>query len=153
MPNSHLRVLETRILKTLDDTQQLAKDLKLHWHGTRLLIGLQGEMGSGKTHFVKALAEELGANPQEANSPSYAIHQQYDGETMILHHLDLFRLQTEEEIESSGFWDLFYEDNVIIAVEWVDRINDALIPQNFWYLRMDWEVLPDGQRRVTLRGR
>ena len=153
MPNTHLRVLETRILKTLEDTQQLAHDIVSRWHGTRLVIGLQGEMGTGKTHFVKALVKELGLSAETANSPSYAIHQQYEGKNVVIHHLDLFRLQTDEDIESSGFWDLFYEDNVILAVEWIDRIDEAMIPQNFWYLRMDWQLLTDGSRQVTLRGR
>ncbi|MEY4616495.1 MAG: hypothetical protein RJB66_1455 [Pseudomonadota bacterium] len=152
MANARLKMLFTKDLKSLEDTQSLAKEILTLIKSSRNLIGLQGDMGSGKTHFVKALAQELGMSSQDANSPSYAIHQQYESTHWVLHHLDLFRLQTEEEIESSGFWDLFYEDQVIMAVEWIDRIDDSQIPQNFFYLRLDWQVLPDGTRRVQVLG-
>lgn len=153
MLKKSLSVLFTRDLKNLDDTQSLAKKVVGLLKGRRHIIGLQGAMGSGKTHFVKALAEELGIDAREANSPSYAIHQQYENDQWVIHHLDLFRLQSDEEIESSGFWDLFYEDQVIMAVEWIDRIDESQIPQNFFYLRMDWDILTDGTRHVTVSER
>jgi tRNA threonylcarbamoyladenosine biosynthesis protein TsaE len=143
------RLKEVRRLKSLEDTKALAAEL-VPLLQSRQLIGLQGAMASGKTHFVKALAEALGLDSQNANSPTFAIHQQYENEKLILHHLDLFRLETEEEIESSGFWDLFYEDQVIIAVEWIDRVSEEQIPQHFSYLRLDWALDTNGDRLVSI---
>ena len=97
-----LQVMESRVLYSLDDTKKLAMEI-VQKIGSRQVIGLQGEMGSGKTHFVKALAEALGLNGQSTSSPTFAIHHQYQNELITLHHLDLFRLESAEEIESSGF--------------------------------------------------
>ncbi len=140
---------EVRILKNLEDTFHFAREISLNLT-TPTLIGLKGEMGSGKTHFVKFLAEVLNMKGENANSPTYAIHQQYINEegTLILHHVDLFRLETEDEIESSGFWDLFYDLNCYIAVEWIDRIEPRLLPKNFKKLILEWTILPNGEREV-----
>lgn len=143
---------ETLLMKNLEDTEALAKRLAQELN-PRHVIGLQGEMGSGKTHFVKALATALGMNGREANSPTFAIHQEYQSSQKVLHHIDLFRLENEEEIESSGFWDLFYDDNVVIAVEWIDRIDEKFIPENFTYHRLDWKILPEGGREVKITRR
>jgi tRNA threonylcarbamoyladenosine biosynthesis protein TsaE len=150
------KLLETITLNSLEDTRVLAGRIAQKWQQSpqhRWVLGLQGEMGSGKTYFVKALAEAFGFKADEANSPTFAIHQQYENQNLTLHHLDLFRLTTEEELESSGFWDLFYEDQVLIAVEWIDRVGDHQLPENFVYQRMEWEVLDSGQRRVQIFAR
>jgi len=134
------------------ETQQLAQELARQLK-PKTIIGLQGEMGSGKTHFALALAQSLGCTSGELSSPTYAIHQEYQGPQLTLHHLDLYRLDTEDEIESSGFWDLFYDETSIIVVEWIDRIPFETIPQNFSYIRLDWKIKSDGTRSVTLSER
>ncbi len=152
MEKSKLQTVTTKTLKSLEDTRALSKEIAKHSNG-HLVLGLQGEMGSGKTHFVRALAHELGAVISEVNSPTFAVHQQYSGKDLTIHHIDLFRLESEEEIESSGFWDLFYETNVLIAVEWIDRIAENQIPENFSYMHLRWEILPNGDRSVTIKKR
>lgn len=149
MSDQRVQSIEQRVLMGLEDTSLLARDL-LPQLTHRQVIGLQGDMGAGKTHFVKALARELGVSEEQINSPSFAIHQQYLAGDLTIHHLDLFRLETVDEIESSGLWDLFYDDNVIIIIEWIDRISEQYIPQHFSYLRLDWQVLGDGRRRVDI---
>lgn len=148
MVKNKLKMVESRVLKNLEETRILAKDIATRSNG-RLVIGLQGDMGSGKTHFVKALGEELGVAISDVNSPTFAVHQQYSGNKITIHHIDLFRLESEDEIETSGFWDLFYEENVVIAVEWIDRIAENQIPENFSYIRLQWEILENGDRKVT----
>lgn len=147
-----LRTLWSRTLSDLMETQQLAQELARQLK-PKTIIGLQGEMGSGKTHFALALAQSLGCTSGELSSPTYAIHQEYQGPQLTLHHLDLYRLDTEDEIESSGFWDLFYDETSIIVVEWIDRIPFETIPQNFSYIRLDWKIKSDGTRSVTLSER
>lgn len=144
-----LKFLESRQLNSLEDTDALAKEIAQQLK-PKSVLGLQGEMGSGKTHFVRVLARYLGCHASEANSPTYAIHQEYVSAKCSLHHLDLYRLETEEEIESSGFWDLFYDEDSIIVVEWIDRISDSTIPQTHSYLRMEWEHTGNGGRIVKL---
>lgn len=144
-----LKFLGSRQLNSLENTDALAKEIAQQLK-PKSVIGLQGEMGSGKTYFVKALARHLGCNDQDANSPTYAIHQEYVSSQCSLHHLDLYRLETEEEIESSGFWDLFYEESSIIVVEWIDRISEAAIPQTHYYWRMEWEFAGNDRRLVKV---
>ena len=149
MNDVKLKLVEIHTLHSLEDTARLALVIANQLNDKQI-IGLQGPMGSGKTHFVKALALQLFLPLSGVNSPSYALHQQYQGPQLTLHHWDLFRLESEEEIESSGFWDLFYEDKVIIAIEWVDRLSEKMLPQNFSYLRLDWEMLGKDLRRVSI---
>jgi len=146
---SSLKFWGSRTLSNLEATENLAKEI-LSQLKPRSVIGLQGDLGSGKTHFVKALARQLGCAEDEVNSPSYAIHQEYQGANISLQHIDLYRLETDEEIESSGFWDLFYEENSFIAIEWVDRLQTSSIPQNHSYWRMEWECFEDGSRLVKI---
>lgn len=145
-----LTLLESRRLDSLVATEELAKEIVLRLKPQQI-IGLQGEMGIGKTYFIKALAQQLGCPSIEVNSPSYAIHQEYHGTTKKLQHVDLYRLESEDEIESSGFWDLFDgSPDSLIVIEWIDRINLTTIPQNYSYLRMEWERSKDDARLVHL---
>lgn len=94
-----------------------------------LAIGLVGPLGAGKTLFVKGLAAGLGVDPRVVSSPTFVIAQQYivpEGPE-ALHHLDLYRLASEAELESIGFLDLLGPGQVL-AVEWLDRFPDVLGP-------------------------
>lgn len=94
-----------------------------------LAIGLVGPLGSGKTAFVKGLAEGLGLDPDRVSSPTFVLAQQYalpEGPER-LHHLDFYRLASEAELEAIGFLDLL-GDGQVLAVEWLDRFPDALGP-------------------------
>ncbi len=150
-----LELVETRVLENLKATEAWASEL-LPLMSERQILGLSGSLGSGKTHFVKSLAKSMGVSEGEVNSPTFALHHEYQLHNLslqkkheALHHWDLYRLESEEEIESSGFWDLFYENKVIIAVEWVERISESALPLNFNYWRLDWEILPDGSRKAS----
>jgi tRNA threonylcarbamoyladenosine biosynthesis protein TsaE len=149
MNTRELKFLGMRDLNSLAATDEFAKEIVTQIK-PRHVIGLQGEMGSGKTHFVKALTKHLGCPVDEANSPSYAIHQEYQGSNISLQHVDLYRLESAEEVESSGFWDLFYEQNSIIIIEWVDRIDQAMIPQDCPYLRLEWNIHEGDKRNVRI---
>ena len=92
-----------------------------------LAIGLVGPLGSGKTVFVKGVAEGLGVDPSVVSSPTFVIAQQYvvpDGPE-LLHHLDLYRLESEAELEAIGFLD-WLRPGQVLAVEWLDRFPDVL---------------------------
>ena len=84
-------------------------------------VGLVGDLGAGKTHFTRGFVE--GAAPDVADwvsSPTYAICNTYPGANATVHHLDLYRLRSEDDLESVGFWELL-EDGVVV-IEWPDRI-------------------------------
>ena len=92
--------------------------------GERHLLLLDGPMGAGKTELTRALAEALGST--ETCSPSFAIHYAYPrpGDKGEIHHLDLFRMESADDLESTGFWDLFSLPKGIVIVEWSDKLAD-----------------------------
>ncbi len=87
-------------------------------------LGLQGPLGAGKTVLVRGIAQGAQVNPQEVASPSYAIVYPYQGRILI-HHADLYRVEEEEELYSTGFYDLLGGESAVI-VEWIDRVPQAM---------------------------
>jgi tRNA threonylcarbamoyladenosine biosynthesis protein TsaE len=134
-------------LNSYEDTEKLAEEICSKIKSPQF-IGLVGPMGAGKTYFVKALAKVLKLkNSDSVNSPSFALHQRYEGKNFNLEHLDLYRLESDEELESIGFWDLFSEENILIVVEWADRIDQKFIPKKFNPIFLEFDIR-DGCRQV-----
>ena len=86
------------------------------------LVLLTGQLGAGKTAFVRGLARGIGASPREVSSPTFTLIQDYAGSGVTLHHVDLYRLEPAE-IGDLGL-DELVSGNDIAAVEWADRWND-----------------------------
>jgi tRNA threonylcarbamoyladenosine biosynthesis protein TsaE len=94
------------------------------------VIALAGPLGAGKTCFVRGLAAGLGLDPADVSSPTFIMCQEYEppeGEGgPVLVHVDGYRLTSDDELETIG-WDEYLEArDAIIAVEWADRLGDAL---------------------------
>ena len=83
------------------------------------VVLLYGELGAGKTAFVRGLARGLGAPPTEVSSPTFTLIQEYAGEALTLHHVDLYRLEPAE-IDDLGLDEIISGDG-IVAIEWADR--------------------------------
>ena len=87
-------------------------------------VALTGELGTGKTLFVKAVA--AGAGAPEATSPTFSIVNIYRGR-LLLQHLDLYRVGTAEELFALGFDDLLREEAATLC-EWAEKAGDTLPP-------------------------
>src|SRR5580698_6420023 len=99
--------------ETIAIGQRLAADLK----GVVLLIG---DLGAGKTTLVKGIAEGLhAAREEEVSSPTFTLIHEY-GNPPLVYHIDLYRLDTEREVESLGLEDLFAGDRLVL-IEWGER--------------------------------
>jgi tRNA threonylcarbamoyladenosine biosynthesis protein TsaE len=85
------------------------------------LVVLRGELGMGKTTLVRGMAAALGANVDDVSSPTFTLVQIYPGRTVRLIHLDLYRLETEQELESVGLWEMADAGDVLVMVEWGEK--------------------------------
>src|SRR4051812_30752387 len=79
-------------------------------------ILLSGDLGAGKTQFVRWFLQELGAG--EASSPTFAVHNEYTGPSGVIDHVDLYRVRSDADLEATGFWELFQQENGLVFVEW-----------------------------------
>jgi tRNA threonylcarbamoyladenosine biosynthesis protein TsaE len=87
------------------------------------LIGLVGDLGAGKTCFVRGLARGLGVDPERVHSPSFVMVTEYPGGRLPLTHVDLYRL--DPPVDDAGLLrDVIYGDGVV-AIEWFDRLASA----------------------------
>jgi tRNA threonylcarbamoyladenosine biosynthesis protein TsaE len=83
------------------------------------VVLLYGNLGAGKTAFVRGLARGVGANPDDVSSPTFTIVQEYQGTSTTLFHVDLYRLEPIE-VDDLGLEDLVSSDG-IVAIEWSER--------------------------------
>lgn len=95
--------------------------------GDETVYAFKGEMGAGKTTFISALARALGVDADEANSPSFAIANEYRSDTTaeLIYHFDLYRLEDLEEAMDIGIED-YLDSGALCLIEWPDIIGDIL---------------------------
>ena len=108
------------------------------------VILLYGELGAGKTAFVRGLARGLGAPDGEVSSPTFTIIQEYAGGRLFLQHVDLYRL-TPVEVSDLGLDELI-SGEAVVAIEWPDRWPDR--PANAFEVRIDHAS--DTSRRIRI---
>jgi tRNA threonylcarbamoyladenosine biosynthesis protein TsaE len=103
------------------ETSSLAEALAAGFRGGEVVL-LSGDLGAGKTAFVKGLARGLGVDPREVVSPTFVLLTRYRGR-LTLHHADLYRLAGGDDAEI-GLEELPGPDGVL-AVEWAERLSDV----------------------------
>ncbi|MDP3919695.1 MAG: tRNA (adenosine(37)-N6)-threonylcarbamoyltransferase complex ATPase subunit type 1 TsaE [Candidatus Omnitrophota bacterium] len=101
------------------------------------IVRLEGDLGAGKTTFVKGMALGLGAKSEDdVKSPTFVIMHIYFKTRIPIYHFDLYRLKSEEDLLAIGFEDFLYDRSAIICIEWAEKAE---------------KVLPLSSHRVSIR--
>jgi len=93
------------------------------------IVFLQGDLGAGKTTFVKGLAQALKVTPKKVNSPTFVLMNYYKGKLPI-YHFDLYRLGNPKEIDTLDFDEYFYGEGISL-IEWPERLGNQAPKQYY----------------------
>jgi tRNA threonylcarbamoyladenosine biosynthesis protein TsaE len=109
------------------------------------VLALKGDLGSGKTSFVKGLVARFGSH-DDVTSPTFTILHEYRGGRLPVYHFDLFRVENLQSIERLGVDEYFFSDGVSV-IEWADRFPEFIPDQARW---IEFEITSETQRTITL---
>jgi len=135
------------IVKNFKDTDKIAQILAKSLKGGET-IALTGNLGSGKTAFVKALAKALGIK-ENITSPTFVLLKVYDihyKDVDKFVHVDCYRLRGQEDIFDIGLGDYLNYANIIVALEWADKVVN--LPKNTIFV--DIKIIDKNQRSIKI---
>lgn len=137
-------------VSNLQELEKFWRDFLPHLSERSILL-LSGDVGAGKTTSVQIIASILGM--KDVQSPSFAIHLHYENaQGLSMDHLDLYRLEDDDDLESSGFWDLFAEKKGLVVIEWAQRLDYDFLPLNWQRVEVKIEkTVNESERTVTAR--
>jgi len=138
-------------VNTLTDIRAAARQFVSHI-GQHTVFAFYGQMGAGKTTFIKAVCEELGVT-DVITSPTFAIVNEYERPlnsqltplASKIYHFDFYRIRRIEEVYDMGYEDYFYS-GALCFIEWPELIEDLLPPDA---IRVTIQEQPDGSRLIT----
>lgn len=123
----------TRVSHGVYDTKQLASTLGPFLRAGDIIM-LNGDLGAGKTQFVQGVADSLGVLANVV-SPTFNIVLEYQGREMPLYHFDLYRLESRDQLEDIGYWDILEGDGVSF-IEWGDKFPQSA-PLDYLEIRIE----------------
>jgi tRNA threonylcarbamoyladenosine biosynthesis protein TsaE len=135
----------TRISNSVAETETVAAEVAQTLKGGEC-IALDGELGAGKTQFVRGLVRALGGDPHSVSSPTFVLLNIYDGGRLKVFHLDAYRVGGADDFEAIGFAELL-EQRGVVVVEWADRVKD-LLPKSL--IRVKIEATGESRRRIDI---
>lgn len=141
-----------RITRSPDETEAIGRELgaALRDAPGPTVVALHGELGAGKTRFVRGLAAGLGADPSRVASPSFVLAVVHEAPERELVHVDAWRLRSADELASLGWSEWLASPRTVVAIEWAERIASELPAE-----RIDVELAHGGpeERSVLIRDR
>jgi tRNA threonylcarbamoyladenosine biosynthesis protein TsaE len=115
-----------------------------------LLILLRGDLGAGKTTLVKGIAEGFGAaSADDVTSPTFTLVHEYRGPRSTLYHIDLYRVDTDRELETLGLDDLAGPENILL-IEWGEKFPRFVRERN---IEIALERVAENERRIQITER
>lgn len=118
-------MLSSSIQETISFGKKFAEELN-----AGDVVCLEGDLGAGKTHFVKGVASFFGVKEEQVSSPTFTLINEYQGAVPI-YHFDCYRLKNEQEALEIGTEEYFYGDGISI-VEWPQKIRNLIPPEAVW---------------------
>jgi tRNA threonylcarbamoyladenosine biosynthesis protein TsaE len=109
------------------------------------VVALTGQLGAGKTQFVKGLVAEIGA-PVKVTSPTFTLIHEYTGGRLPVYHFDFFRLEDRQSAERLGLEEYFFGDGICV-VEWADKFRELIPPGALW---ISFETKSETERLITI---
>ena len=109
------------------------------------IVCLDGDLGAGKTHFVKGVASFFGIEPEKVSSPTYTLIHEYSGDLPV-YHFDCYRLKHEQEALEIGAEEYFYGEGVCL-VEWPKKIENLIPEEAIW---VEMSHLPGDKRKISI---
>ena len=133
------------LIKSAEEMRGLGREIAAGLEGGEV-VGLVGDLGAGKTHLVQGILQGLGASNPAASPTFSLVHEHADGRVPVA-HFDFYRMKSPEEAWGMG-WDEYLESGSVLLVEWADRFDGSLMPED-----TQWLVLThagENARRVRL---
>ncbi len=96
------------------------------------VVGFVGDLGAGKTHLIAGILRGLG-EAEAVSSPTFALVHEHHGGRLPVAHFDLYRMKDEQEAISIG-WDEYLQSDAVLLVEWADRFDGTLMPEETQWL-------------------
>ncbi len=120
-------MIEKRLkTRSVNGTLALGQNIyELMLPAPRLVI-LKGDLGAGKTTLVKGIARAIGAPEDEVTSPTFTLVHEYQGTKLKLYHLDLYRLERNEELLQLGIEEMESDPNALVLIEWGEKFPSIL---------------------------
>lgn len=133
------------ITKSSKETQKLGQDLAKS-KNIRFLA-LFGNLGSGKTTFAQGFAKGLGIG-ERIISPSFIIVRKYELENRNFYHIDLYRIENQNDIRGLGLEEIFNDPQNIVVIEWAEKMKDLLPKKR---IEIYFDYLKENQRKITFK--
>ncbi len=138
------QLIQKNITQNAEETYQLGVEFGKSLIGGETIL-MYGEAGAGKTVFTKGIGESLDIN-EVITSPTFALKNGYQGK-IFLHHLDMYRIENEEDAFESGALDDISNENDITIVEWAENVEGFF---DFDHIRLEIKYLTANSREISI---
>lgn len=119
------------LVNSAEEMRALGREMAAGLEGGEV-VGLVGDLGAGKTHLVQGILQGLGAGDPAASPTFSLVHEHADGRVPVA-HFDFYRMKSPEEAWGMG-WDEYLESGSVLLVEWADRFDGSLMPEDTLWL-------------------
>lgn len=133
--------------KSAQETREFGKEFAQSMQGGEIIL-LSGDLGAGKTTFMQGFAEGLGIS-QRIISPTFIIMRSYDigGKVQTLYHIDLYRTESEADLEGLGIREILHDKKAVVAIEWPEKLG-SMLPEKRIEIRL--ETISENERKISL---